>query len=333
MLFSIRSSAMSGGDAICNKLDQILSRSEDGVHEIEILDAESLEESDWYRTCRADRRKLLEAMAQSALYRSEKKRGPHLRRFDVVDDATATCAKQLAHTPLEVLVENAFSDGALVTAAINVFGEPETIELCVGSPSTLDPPAFLITSGGGHGELSKLIRKRLEEAAARGRPPRMLVVTDSDGEWNGDVKVHAQDIRDECLQNGIPCPPLDHRTAENYIPDEILKAWAEAKGDNRAHLAVSALIELGRDQRDYVRIGKGNEAPWNANEPAVAALFEGVALESYELLTKASLKGRNDGMVIFSLLDHKEKLTREVFLRRDHRNDLPTLVQQIEDEL
>src|ERR1700722_16981457 len=104
---------MASGPAL-NKLDAILNRVEDGVHELEIRDADVLEVSDWYGTCRPGRQMLLRKCAQASLFQSGRMRGPHLRRIEVPAQFTIEQAVDLAYTSFRVLLENANSDGALV---------------------------------------------------------------------------------------------------------------------------------------------------------------------------------------------------------------------------
>jgi hypothetical protein len=263
MLFAIFPGAMDGPEDVLNALDAIVVRAADDVHEIEILQADDLARSKWYASSRFDRQKLLEEIAGASHHRAPRTRGPHLRRIEVRDDATAAQARSRAYAPLLLLAENAVSDGALVEAALRVFGAPKAIELCFGAPSRLEPPSFQIESWGGNGELKKLIVARLTEAAARGRAPRLVVVTDSDGEWPGDVKPDAKEIRDKCSDEGVPCPPLNKRTVENYIPDAVWRAWASVRERANARPAVEALLKLSPAQRDHVHISDRDVKPWD----------------------------------------------------------------------
>jgi hypothetical protein len=264
MLFAILPAAMDGAETVLDALDALVARAADDVHELAILQADDLENSRWYVSSRPDRRKLLEEIAQATLYRAPRTQGPHLRRIEVGDEASAAQARNMAYAPLLVLTENAISDGALVEAALRTFGAPKAIELCFGAPSRLEPPSFQIDSRGGQGELKKLIVARLAEAASRERPPRLVVVTDSDGEWPGEVKAHAQEIRDMCTDQGVPCPPLNKRTAENYIPDAVWRAWVAVRERTNARPAIEALLRLSPEQRDHIHI---SVLRWEWDEP------------------------------------------------------------------
>ena len=335
MLFAILPAAMDGAETLLNALDALVSRAADEVHEIEILQADDLENSRWYVSSRPDRRKLLEEIAGASLYRAPRLRGPHLRRIEVRDEVTAAQARSSAFAPLLVLAENDVSDGALVEAALRTFGAPKAIELCFGPPSRLDPPAFQIESRGGFGELKKLILARLAEAASRGRPHRLVVVTDSDGEWPGEVKPHAQDIRDMCDDKGVPCPPLNKRTAENYIPDAVWRAWVDVPERANAKPAVEALLRLSPEQRDHVHMDDRDKAPWDVKKQQAVDLFKkpDVSTADRELLKQARLKGAGASMRILALKEHADALTAADLQSRDHQGDLLSLVRRIENEL
>jgi hypothetical protein len=185
MTFAVKHAAMNGSETVLNALDALIARAEDDIHELEIADADLLEGSQWYRSCRPDRRKVLERSAVTSLYRPPRTRGPHLRRVEVTDEDTARSARAIAHTPLQVLVENAESDGSLVKFALRAFATPAGWELCFGAGAVRTPPALWIESPGGYGELPKLLQTRLKQASERGIEPRIVVITDSDGETPG----------------------------------------------------------------------------------------------------------------------------------------------------
>jgi hypothetical protein len=331
--FRIKLEALNGTERTLDSLDIVMGRVEDSVHELEIHDADELNQSAWFLSSRAGRRKLLEEIASNALRTGPRTSGPHLKSYDISTEKTAEIARNLAVTPLSVLLENADSDGALVETAVRFFGNAATVELCFGSPKNLGRRAVDFESRGGEGELKKLVKSRVQVSLQNGIPLRCVVVTDCDGEYVGEVKRHAQEIRDLCLENNIACPPLNKRTAENYIPDEIWAALAHGR-ENEARVAmVAAIHRLSPSQRDYVRFDKKNTAPWNKDNPLATELFAGVSEEDYELLLSSSLKGHGDGMTIFALRSHASLLGADVLARRDAAGELAYLAKKIEDEL
>ena len=333
MLFAVNHDVMNGTETVLNLLDALIARIEDGIHELEIAQADVLESSSWYKSCRRDRRNMLEKTAEASLHRAPRTRGPHLRRIEVEDENTAKSARSAANTPLHVLVENFGSDGALVKFALKAFATRAAWELCYGAGAYCTPPAFQIESPGGHGELPKLIDARVKEAAERGIEPRIVVITDCDGEWVGQVKEHAQGIRDKCAAAAIPCPPLNKRTVENYIPDATWRAWADEPRHTSARPAVVALLRLSYEQRDHVNIGPGNTPPWDPTKTEAAALFVNVSTQDRDLLRMANLKGRGSAGIASILETHKSVLTGAAFEARDRQGDLKTVVRSIEDGL
>lgn len=333
MLFSISQTALNGSEALLNCLDAIMGRVEDTVHELQIIDADILDESAWYKSSRPERRKLLEEIASANLRSSTKTAGPHFRKINIVDLAGAENARQIANTPVQLLLENEYSDGALVEAAIKALANPETHRLFFGSPAQLAIPAIILDSRGGHGELRKLVDKKIFESKRNGRPSRCIVVTDSDGEFVGEVKEHALNIRSLCQQNNIPCPPLNKRTAENYIPDEILDAWSDGVQNTSRREMVDALKKLNENQRDYIHMDNGNKSPWNKGNVDSENLFHDVDDVDFEYLKNARLKGKGDTMTIYALTEHASLLNSTSFQNRDKNGDLMKLVRDVEDEL
>ena len=149
------------------------------------------------------------------------------------------------------------------------------------------------------------------------------------------MKKHAQDIRDYCAAANIPCPPLNKRKIENYIPDAVWRAWSAVPGHTSSRPAVEALLRLSPEQRDHVQIDDTNKPPWNDSVPAAALLFQTpkVSDADREVLTKASLKGSGANRKILALRDYAHALTPGDLQTRDHQGDLLRLVRHIEDTL
>ncbi len=333
MRFVVHLTAMNGPESVLNELDAILLRVEYGVHEMEIPEADLLEQSSWYGSSRDGRRKVLEQIAEQSLYRGNRTKGPHLRHTDVQDAASATMARCQAYSPLVVILENDESDGALLEGAVRKFASAPAVELCFGDPSRLTPKSFDLQHAGGYGSVLRFVEKYRGDAAQQGRPPRLVVVADSDGEWVGDVKPHAQKIRDGCAQAAIPCPPLNKRNAENYIPDAIWAAFSANGANTSARPAVTALLRLSEEQRDHVRIGETKQAPWDEDVPAAASLFQTVPPDDQAQLEKANLKGTGARRMILALKQYEQAFTAADLSARDHQGDLKQLVRHIEDEL
>jgi hypothetical protein len=331
MTFSITAVAMNATEPGLNKLDALLKRIEEEVHEMEILDADLLEETSWYKTSRPERRLLLTKIATVMLHRSPHARGPHLQRYEVRDEGTATQACEVAYTPLYVLVENDNSDRRLIKFALMAFANRETLDLCFGSGQSRTPKACELESRGGFGELKKLVEKRADEAVARGVAPRIVVAADSDAEWPGDIKPHAQEIRDVCANRGIACAPLNKRTAENYVPDSVWTTWAGRPEQTNIRPAIEALLRLSPVQRDHVKHERSNTAAWTGAEPRAAALFVSVPTTDEALLKTASLKKAAANAMDLALGTSLAAPIGADILSRDPAGELEKLARSIED--
>lgn len=333
MLFEIRDTALNGSNQVLNQLDAVLTRAEDEVHMVEINGADILQQSKWYISCRPDRRKLLEEFATSSLYAPRQSNGVHSRRVVVDGPVSAAKAKQMANAPLQIILENDISDGALIRAAIHVFGSKTAKKLCFDSPSRIDPPALSFESGGGEGEVLKKVAQSIKRATERGRDLRTVVIADSDGEWLGDVKPHASRIRNGCEGLRVPCPPLNKRSAENYIPDVVWNVIFPNPINPQAFSpVVQALSRLTSTQRDYIKMDTSG-AVWNEANPLVTALFADVSPEDKRLLAGQNFKGKGSGMKILALENNISLVTQALLYERDQNHDLLMIVQQIENEL
>jgi hypothetical protein len=333
MIFSVTATAMNGSEPALNKLDALLKRIEEDVHVIEIQDADVLEESQWYQASRPERRLLLMKIATAMIHRSPRVHGPHVQRYEIRDEGAAAQACEVAYTPLYILVENDNSDGRLVRFALMAFASRETLDLCYGSGQSKTPKACEIESRGGSGELKKLIEKRADEAVARGFSPRIVVAADSDGEWPGDIKQPAQEIRDTCGHRGVACPPFDKRTAENYVPDGVWTMWASQPEQTNIRPAIEALMRLSPVQRDHVKLDKSNTPPWKRGEPKAAALFSTVSTSDEALLIATSLKKAAASALDLALSGGLSASAPADILSRDPVGELQTLARSIEDYL
>jgi hypothetical protein len=331
MRFVIATAVMNESDEILDQLDQLLTRVEDEVHELEIVEADLLEDSRWFASARQTRKEILKNIAQTTIYRARRTSGPHLRTVQVSDSQTVRLARHLAYTPLHVIVENFSSDGALLKWALTMLAASEVYQLCFGHGARATPPALQIESPGGHGDIPKLLDKRLYEAASRGIPPRVVIITDSDVEWPGDVKPHVHQIREKCAVIGVPCPPMTKRTAENYIPDVVWTAWAA--DHPRYATAITALLRLSPAQRVCVNIAPSNTAPWEASKPQAQALFADVSVTDEAELKAASLKGGKTRAISHILEKYASACSTTDLVTRDYGLDLQVIVHHITDEL
>jgi hypothetical protein len=84
------------------------------------------------------------------------------------------------------------------------------------------------------------------------------------------------------------------------------------------------------DQRDYVRLGKQDEAPW---EKKGAPLFSGVSQADHDALMRVHLKGKGKNMTVLGLISDEGSFDPVELEARDQSGDLKRIVQVIESEL
>jgi hypothetical protein len=232
-------------------LDRILRSVEDGWHEWQIDDPDMLEQSEWIRKARPMLRKLFE---EAAVHNAYSTFGSlHSRTWSVSlkparDSLQPQAAVDFLTQPLYVLVENRYSDGLFLKTILEYLAPKRLsrfLQNCQRTPWKCD-------SVGGTGQLPKLIRNHVDEMKAKSLPPHAVVFSDSDARFPGDVSEKAKEIKEACEQIGIDCLILSKRCIENYIPDEVLRAWAKETENEDALPRIEVICRLTKEQRDHL---------------------------------------------------------------------------------
>ena len=308
-------------------LDKILYSVEDGWHEWQIDDPDILEESEWLQGTRSVLRKLFEEAAVQNVYPRAGRL--HNATWIVSLDSTAnTLAPQAAASfftqPLRILMENRFSDGQFLNTVLAYLATAELsafLDQCQGEPLMYD-------SIGGTGQLPRLINKYAQGMANKNLPLRAVVITDSDARFPGHESRKAQEIAKTCDKHGINCMILSKRTIENYIPDEVLHAWAEDADNEAARPRIEVICRLTREQRDHLAI----KQPFRPNKfkGQEQNLFATMPNDDVKIMRKTNKLG-NDLIELFQT--HKNHLSADALRKRDSNGDLDKLVSIIEKAL
>jgi hypothetical protein len=303
-------------------LDHILYAVEDGWHEWHIEDPEAIETSAWLsESHRPSIRKLFE---QAAIRSSYPRGRLHRKVWSVsLTDSPESLAPRVAARfltqPLCICVENRFTDGLFLESILSVLAPAELklfLDGCAVSP-------FRCDSGGGNGELPKIIESHIQEQTAAGQPLHAIVFADSDARFPGHISNGAQVIADLCATHALPCLILSKRAIENYIPDEVLQGWTDETSGRAARPLVAALCRLTQAQRDHLPMKK--RFPNRFDLPEEEALYEGIDPEDLALMKARSL--RDD--IIELLSTHRQYLSADALRRRDSRGELDQLVEII----
>jgi hypothetical protein len=305
-------------------LDDILCAVDDGWHEWYPDDPDGLEGSDWL-TGRPHIRELFEKAIKATAYPNTL----HKRRWTVsLTDGSDSLIPQAAacyfRKPLYVCVENEVTDGIFLNAVISMLATPELRSFmgrCDGSPIQTD-------HAGGSGELYKLIERRIVEAKEDGLPFRAIVFTDSDERFPGD-RGHDQRqplrIAELCKDNGIGCLVLQKKAIENYIPDEVLRGWANEPGKQVVRALVDTVCRLTTEQRDHLPM----KHKLKTNIPDVADLFESVADSDMRILKNECFGNE----IIMLLKTNSQHLTADGLRARDGKSELDSLIAIIIEAL
>lgn len=319
MRITIKASACQD-EANWRHLDTIVGKVADDWHKWDVCAPEAIEASGWT----SGRRWVAELIQKAALDESYRAKLDFPRRTIIVSDTPGAgalapeAAARFVAKPLLIMMENRFSDGCLVNAALEFLAQ-EPVRKLKGKK------AILYDSPGGNGELPKLIRDYAKKAEDEGLQLRAVVFTDSDAKVVGDVSQDALSIQHACDEAGMPCLIFCKRNIENYIPDEILEASLPYPGDKRRTL--EALKRLDDVQRDHFPMKKGLKLA-NELSSEIKAFYQDVSPSDLNELQRGF--GQD---VINKLEDHSVILSAGALRRRDWRGDLDKLVKIIADEL
>jgi hypothetical protein len=335
--------------SVFQHLDAILYIIEDDLHEWHIDDPELIESSPWLQGGRSSHRTLFEKASTRPLARKSTNR-IHSRlllvgKHNPPDSLDPAKAAKFLGTPLRILMENRNTDGAFLDAILSVLADPEVVRL-------KRTQALVYDSGGGGGELKKLVEEVHAQAADGGFPLRAVVFTDSDSRWPGDIGPLATAIRETCERLDIPHVILGKRAIENYVPDEAIAEWLDESGYTTKQASIAALLRLTPEQRDHFPFKKGlsflKSTP-NQDHPLEQHRLYGTVPEVDRDLLERGFKKLDSGRDFIQILfacdaadvaagaaevgSVRPSLTADALRRRDDRGDLDVLVALIEEGL
>ena len=305
------------------KLIAILQKVEVGWHIWEVINPESLEDSMLVNSIRT-LKELHEKATVCSIYPPPEHL--HTRRVLVTFNSSETdslppdAALNYLTTPLYLLMENRNTDGTFLDAVLDVLSPPDLKELLGHSP-----PPLHKDSPGGNGELPKLIDEYISEAEASGHPVRIVVFTDSDARFPGDVQTNPQLVKRRCEETGTPFCLLKKRNIENYIPDEVFDSWCAPPSRTAGRPFVAALKNLSTTQRDYFYLKDGLRKAKSLEEDS---FYDSISEED-----KRTLESGFQGEPISLLRSERESLTAEAFRHRDGEGELDGLVRLIGENL
>jgi hypothetical protein len=215
--------------------------------------------------------------------------------------------------PTMVVVENGTTDGGWMSLIASHL-RPSLLRLLNGKNSIVT-----IAHAGGIGEIPKELR-RLSAPYLKARPGndiplRVVALCDSDAKLPGNPSLGAVEVSRVAAEIGASSHVLKKRTIENYVPDESLLAYANARRD-RVDAALQ-IVSLSGAARDHYPIKYG--------------LTEADALELYPSGVELRL-GLGDFMQDF-LSNHYHSVSRHELKARDGEGELDEFLSTLERNL
>lgn len=334
MRFVLHVSALNSDDSTLGLIDRIVDRVADEVHLVSVPDADLLQNSSWYAQARSTRRKILTKAVATPARKAAVVRGPHVKAFEVTDVKSARLAEKLAHTPLEILVEDREADGVLLDIVVEELGWPELRTLWERSRK-VTPRAAEIVSSAGKDHIPQRVERAYSDAASEHRPARLFVICETDFRWPNDddpeLTKKAEAIRLACKKYAIPFHVLWKRCAENYIPDKVLEAVRDDPRNLNRVKGFNALLRRKPLQRDHFPIKGGLSARERA-AAIKAGLYD--QTEESELLTlEERLFAKRPRPLLRLSQERRTSFTADGLRERDNRGELDILLQNLAKEL
>ena len=251
MRFELHREAADGEDEALTRLDVLLGRVEEDVHELVFAHPEEIEQTRWFSQLPRYRRDLVQKLLGAQVWLGTRRVVPVRSPSDVRP------ARDAAVTPLPILVEDDASDGALLSAAVLAHADEATLRTWEAG-ARANPRGWVFVHCGGS-SIKRKTREYAEDSRTTGRRP--LVVVDSDEELPAPLRAQepsirrspSRDLKEEADRHGVRLLILPLREAENYLPDAFWAAWADESPQRSAYRpVVKALAQLSADQRDFL---------------------------------------------------------------------------------
>jgi hypothetical protein len=236
-------------------LDRLIVRADEAAHDVLLLDADLLDDCEWFQGARQtahDRLLELCELARASAWNSGRADTPAWR---VTTSAEAGRALRIANSPLKVLVESRLRDGALLDVAVRLLAGEPVRRLWISPPM---PPAIEVLHAGGTGDMPGFMEQEANNAREADLPFRLIVVVDSDrASSKQPPSSKAAEIEQKACELGARPFMLTKHEAENYIPDFHWQAelsrdpdspnWTKAQED---------ILSMTVYERDYCDMGK-----------------------------------------------------------------------------
>lgn len=332
MRFVLHDVVLNGDDGLLSLIDRLVDRLADEVHRLDILEVDLLQESSWYQSARATRRKVLMSSLAKPPRVAKPLRGPHVKTVEVLDAESARLADRLAHTPLVIIVEDRESDGVFLDIVVKELGWPELRNLWTRGKSTT-PRAIEIDTAGGKDAIPQRVERAIADAMAESKNHRLFVLCDRDARWPGDEQPlqSIAAVREACTRHRVPLHVLKKRCAENYIPDEVFEAVRDDPRNVKHVDRFDAFLRRSRAQRDHFPVKDGLADPERSTALEVG-LYDASEEKDLKMLEQRLLPKRPRALLQLSR-ERQASFTADGLQERDGECELDELLRAIAVEL
>ena len=128
MYFVLPAHVIDDSPATLDAMDLLLARVIYEVHVVLVPDGDLVEQTHWFLGLPSHRRDFVRKMIYASAFHSSHKTN-QTRVIVIGDTLDLLAAARLAYVPLTILVEDKFSDGLLLEAAIQAFGSDNLLRL------------------------------------------------------------------------------------------------------------------------------------------------------------------------------------------------------------
>lgn len=334
MRFCVHVAVLNGDDAVLALLDRLVDRLAEGVHRVDVPEADLLQDSRWYGQARSTRRKVLTSALASPPRSQAKHCGPHTKTISLTNLESAKRADKLAHAPLVILVEDREADGVLLDILVAELGWPELLQLWEASKRTT-PRAVEIDTAGGKDAIPQRVQRLVQNAHEEERPPRVFVICDCDKRWPGDEEPSRVRpllaVQSACASHDVPFHIWQKRSAENYIPDRVFQEAKDDLRNRRKSEHFNALLRRSKSQRDHFPVKDGLNP--SERQAAINAGLYSPSEEDDLLLLEERLFPKRPRPLLLLEKERRKSFTAAGLRTRDGHGELDALLQAIAEEL
>lgn len=246
------------GDMRIAELERIMMSVVDGWHAWMAPDPEDAPMSPYFEAHSAHFELALKSYKETAAYGSG-----YVRSIKVSDaPASPTRVPSQGETPLSISEAAALLSKPLVLWVENGRNDKEFLLKYLNSVAPdlvalfqMPRPPIEFLHGGGKDEIARTLSDMVKWFSDRHIPPRFIIVIDSDSKFPTHGVAATNALQSATRAAGATCFVLEKRAIENYLTDEVLRAYSAH--DINVSDSVTFVLSLSQPQRDHFHMKRG----------------------------------------------------------------------------